>query len=405
MATLKAIVDHRKADGTYNVKIRLTHCRKSLYIPTELYVTERQLTRSKKIKDPSIISTTNSIIDEMRIAIAALGVSVEVMSCEQLRDAIRRKMTEGEVFRLDFFEYAESKIKKMSRNTQIVYRTTFNRLKNFRDMIDVNDLDYRLVAAFKAHLEDEGIANNGIAVYLSKIKHILNLAKEEYNDDAVVRIKVSPFKRGVIPAEESTEHKVLTSEQMRRISAIKCNKSECFARDMFVLSFCLIGINIVDLYNLKKDNIKDGILTYNRQKTKTRRQDKALISVRIEPEVAALIAKYASDNKDEYLLNLHRRYSLYSTMRTCVNIYLKRLRQYDKTLPNDLFYYYARHTWATIAYNDCGIDMQTIHEALNHASDANMKITDIYIKKDFSRIWEANRKVLDYVFGKEKKGS
>jgi hypothetical protein len=46
--------------------------------------------------------------------------------------------------------------------------------------------------------------------------------------------------------------------------------------------------------------------------------------------------------------------------------------------------------------------MQTIHEALNHASDANMKITDVYVKKDFTRIWEANRKVLDYVFKKKR---
>lgn len=397
MATLKAVVDHRKADGTYNVKIRLTHNRKALYIPTELYITERQMTRSKKIKDPNIVSATDSLIDEMRKAIVSIR-HIEQMDCSQLREALHRKMSEGEVFRLDFFEYANRKIEKMSGNTRITYRTSFNRLKKFRSVLDVNDIDYRFITSFKAYLESEGIANNGIAVYLSKIKHIFNLAKEEYNDDDIVRIKTSPFKRGVVPSEEATEHKILSVEQVRRISTINGDKSENFARDMFLLSFCLIGINGVDLYHLKKDNVKDGILIYNRRKTKSRRRDKALISVRIEPEAAALIEKYSSDDKDEYLLNLHRRYSLYSTMRTAINLFLKRLRQYDKTLPNDLFYYYARHTWATIAYNDCGIDMQTIHEALNHASDANMKITDVYVKKDFSRIWDANRKVLDFVF-------
>jgi integrase len=402
MATLKAVVDHRKADGTYNVKIRLTHNRKALYIPTELYITERQMTRSKKIKDPNIVSATDSLIDEMRKAIASIP-HIEYMECSQLREALRRKMSEGEVFRLDFFDYADSKITKMSENTQIVYRTSFNRLKKFRGSLDVNDIDYRFITSFKVYLEQEGVANNGIAVYLSKIKHIFNLAKEDYNDDDIVRVKTSPFKRGVVPKEEATEHKVLSVEQVRRLSTINCDKSENFARDMFLLSFCLIGINGVDLYHLKKDNVKDGVLTYNRRKTKSRRRDKALISVRIEPEAAALIEKYSSDDKDDYLLNLHRRYSLYSTMRTSVNLFLKRLRQYDKTLPNDLYYYYARHTWATIAYNDCGIDMQTIHEALNHASDANMKITDVYVKKDFSRIWEANRKVLDYVFGSDNK--
>jgi len=89
-------------------------------------------------------------------------------------------------------------------------------------------------------------------------------------------------------------------------------------------------------------------------------------------------------------------------MLVSINKMFKRLRLYDPTLPTGLSYYYARHSWATIAYNDCGIDMQTIHEALNHASDSSMKITDIYVKKDFTRIWEANRKVLDFVFRKEK---
>lgn len=402
MATLKAVVDHRKADGTYNVKIRLTHNRKALYIPTELYITERQMTRSKKIKDPNIISATDSLIDEMRRAMASIP-HIEYMECSQLREALRRKMSEGEAFHLDFFEYADSKIAKMGKSTASVYRSAFKRLREMRHMLDVNEVNFKMMTAYRSYLEDNGFSDNGIAIYMTKIRHILNLAKEEYNDDDVVRVKVSPFRRGVIPNPTATEHKVLELAQVRRLLTISGDRSENFARDMFMLSFCLIGVNGVDLYNMKKSNLKDGVLTYSRQKTRTRRQDKAVISVRIEQEAAALIEKYASDKKDEYLLNLHRRYSTYDTMRRCVNLYMKRLRLYDETLPNDLYYYYARHTWATIAYNDCGIDMQTIHEALNHASDASMKITDVYVKKDFTRIWEANRKVLDYVFGSDNK--
>jgi hypothetical protein len=39
-----------------------------------------------------------------------------------------------------------------------------------------------------------------------------------------------------------------------------------------------------------------------------------------------------------------------------------------------------------------------VHEGLNHVDNAT-KITDIYIKKDFARINEANKKVIEYVFG------
>ena len=59
--------------------------------------------------------------------------------------------------------------------------------------------------------------------------------------------------------------------------------------------------------------------------------------------------------------------------------------------------YYARHSWATIARNECGVDRDTVNEALNHAS--RDKVTDIYIARDWRRVWEANRKVLTLVFG------
>ena len=60
-----------------------------------------------------------------------------------------------------------------------------------------------------------------------------------------------------------------------------------------------------------------------------------------------------------------------------------------------LTFYAARHSWATIARSSAvGIDKATVHEALNHV-DKEMRITDIYIDKDWTVIWDANKKVLD----------
>ena len=62
----------------------------------------------------------------------------------------------------------------------------------------------------------------------------------------------------------------------------------------------------------------------------------------------------------------------------------------------DLEFYAARHTWATLARNDAGIDKETIHEALNHV-DERMRVTDIYIDRDYSAQDAANKKVLEMV--------
>lgn len=62
----------------------------------------------------------------------------------------------------------------------------------------------------------------------------------------------------------------------------------------------------------------------------------------------------------------------------------------------DLEFYAARHTWATIALNDAGVDKYTVHAALNHVDDS-MKVTDIYLRKSWDPIDRANRAVLDLI--------
>lgn len=57
--------------------------------------------------------------------------------------------------------------------------------------------------------------------------------------------------------------------------------------------------------------------------------------------------------------------------------------------------YWARHSWATIAYNDCEVSLDVISQALGHSDGHDM--TNIYLDKKLRLIDEANRKVLDWV--------
>ncbi|WP_309253602.1 hypothetical protein [Prevotella brunnea] len=63
---------------------------------------------------------------------------------------------------------------------------------------------------------------------------------------------------------------------------------------------------------------------------------------------------------------------------------------------DNLQFYAARHSLATIAVNDVGISKYVVNDMLNH-TDPALRITELYIKKDFKVINEANVKVLDYV--------
>ena len=76
------------------------------------------------------------------------------------------------------------------------------------------------------------------------------------------------------------------------------------------------------------------------------------------------------------------------------------LKEISKELGfENLQFYAARHSMATIAINKVGISKYLVNDMLNHV-DASMKITELYIQKDFAPINEANFKLLDYMFGK-----
>ena len=162
---------------------------------------------------------------------------------------------------------------------------------------------------------------------------------------------------------------------------------------MFVLSFCLIGMNSVDIYNAKE--IVDGRIIYNRTKTTDRRIDEARMEVEVPQMVLPIIEKYR-DKSGRRLFNFHRDYCDYKAFNKAIN---KGLKQIGAELGiDDLEFYAARHSWATLALNKCKIDKYTVHAALNHV-DNSMKVTDIYIERDFVNENEANKKVLKYVFG------
>ena len=64
------------------------------------------------------------------------------------------------------------------------------------------------------------------------------------------------------------------------------------AKELYMLSFYLCGMNAVDIYHTTPKNVRNGRIEYNRAKTKGRRKDRAFISIKIVDEAKPLIEKY-----------------------------------------------------------------------------------------------------------------
>jgi hypothetical protein len=400
MATFRITVrkHQKRRDGKYPISIRLTHRSKIAYIPTGYYAQQSDLTRSFELKNSVYGKTLNANIEKYEKLILELGRNIDRYGVHELAEYILKKVS-IESQGIDFIKYARSLIAEMEKKGMKqpeTYRYAVNNLEKFILSQNIGHLYATdITCDFLRKYESSIGGIRAPSAYISILRAIFNLACEKYNDEdkGIILIPNNPFKKYKVPSQNIARKRGLDSVSVRKIFDYKpVGVRDELARDMFFLSFCLAGTNAIDIFNCKSPI--DGYLTYEREKTRDRRRsDRALIKIRIEPEIFSLIEKY-KDETDERLFNLHRRFSNHKTFGASIN---KGLKIIGKTigLP-DLQFYAARHSWAGIARNECGIPKSEIHEYLNHV-DPDLKVTDLYLQKDWKPLANANRKVLDSV--------
>lgn len=396
MATFKATIfkDRQRPDKTWNVVIRFTHTRKVRYISTTMYVTRKDITASFKIKNANVLDRCNELIKTYRERISELNLEFNDIDIDTIVSYLKQKKDKRGISFTDFAnKWIYSSTIKGIKN----YKTALNALYAFvgRDNILCEEINVKTMRAFENALKDRPRAQS---LYPNCIKTIFSAAREYYNDEDndIIRIKHSLDKYK--PVEQNVaEKRALDVETIRRIFALPYDnikvkgKSSRYdlALDCFRLSFCLMGMNSADLYYA--DKLKDNTIIYDRMKTKDRRRDKAEIHVKITDYIKPLVEKYKGK---ERVFNFYERFTNMESFNRAINIGLKEV---GKELGIDkLQFYAARHSMATIAVNDVKISKYVVNDMLNH-TDQSLKITELYIKKDFNHINEANVTLLDYV--------
>lgn len=330
----------------------------------------------------------------------------EFMGVDEVVDFVKRDLANEEVFSLDIIEYGKKVSETKSIGSRANYITALNSLSRFNEgrPIDISVVTTRFLESWTGWLQNDNggkpVQGRGVSLYLGCMRAIHNEAKREYNDEdlGVINIKGSPFSRFKMPAMPVTRKRALSVEQLRQIAAYQpAGIRDELAKDVFLLSFMLVGMNSADLYACNK--VAGGRIVYFRQKTATRRSDRAEMQVVIPMVATALVEKYRDADKLR-VFDFYKRYADKGTFNAALN---KGLKQIGSALNiDDLEFYAARHSWATIARNDCMIDQYTVHTALNHVDD-KMRVTDIYIAKDWGPVNDANLIVQTYVFGDQSK--
>jgi len=422
MLTIKAEIKRSelKVDGTYNVKIRFTLDRKVKRLSTNLFVTQQDLTKSLKFKeDTPIKREIDRLVLYYREQCLKLQLDRNHYSLDEIVEFLNGEQEKQQT--IDFIKFSREWIASATIKGAPNYTTAINALVRFvgKEELDINLITLDFLEQFKAFLIGERDArtkklmqqgkrvtsNRTLSLYLVSIKKLFNEAKRKFNkkDKNLILIPNSPFEDFKIPKQEATRKRAIPADIIKKVWKLpykdmkKGYKSTCrynLAKDCFILSFCLMGINSADLYNATE--MRGNTIVYNRTKTKARRLDGAKMMVDIPKIVQPLIDKY-KDSTGKRLFNFYQFYGDEKTFNKAINSGLKEIGSILEV--DDLEYYAARHSWATIALNKVGIDKYIVHAALNHIDDS-MKVTDIYIERDFVNENKANAKVVKYVFGK-----
>lgn len=388
------LLDHQwKQNGTNFFRLRITLARKTKYIKTNIMVRKEQIGRGGKVKDAGIryelerlVRTTEETVSQIDTYALAQMTLDDVASF--IEDAQK-----GE-FRLDIFGFWEEEASRKSGSSRAGYLSAMNSFKEFigKDSLDISAITSPLLRQWEQWLRDRhGDGARAVSSYTAALRHIHGIARSKYNrEEAGYTPILNPFQFYKPPVQRQAAHRAVDTDIIKEMLKIREDLTgrERIGVDVFLISFALMGMNAPDMYSCPAP--KDGIIVYNRQKTRDRRTDRAEMRVLIDPLVMRLVSEYASGSGGR-AFRFSDMYTSYQILGENVN---EGLKQFCRRKGYDPFTLYsARHAWASTAYK-AKVDKGVINDCLCHI-DRDMKVTDLYIDKDWSVMWSANRKVIE----------
>lgn len=396
MAKLKIFLDARHVSVKTSeaaLKVAVSHLSKTAYIPLEISLKPSQwdakgckVTQHPKRK--SLNDAISAKLLEYKVVLSEVAekYDLDTLSANELRDLLVDWKNSDKI-RIDdncvmsvlgrFMEHKTGRTKNL-------YECTEKKIRSFlgkeADRLRFEQVNVEWLHRFNDYLAQTAPSANSRSIHMRNFRAIFN-----YAIDNEITTNY-PFRRFKIKGEPTRKRNFDVDTLRAIFNADVLDPWMVRYRDLFKLTFMLIGINFVDLCNLK--DVRNGRIEYVRAKTHK------LYSIKLEPEIEAIIAKYRGDI---HLLNYMDTYKDYRSfyMNTCTGLKAIRERLAEKNIVNidTLTTYWARHSWATIAAS-LDIPKETIAAALGHSSHT---VTDIYIEFDYRKVDEANRRVLNWV--------
>lgn len=394
MAKLTIILDTRRATSTgeYPIKLSLSNNRTTTTISTGCYSTEKNYVGKieQVVKSTPLTKVINKQVQQLYINTLMLINELErkyglsKASASTIKRHIDRALKEDSLTDYTFThtieKYAsECRTEKTAWGYQ--YASQLLHAYAHKNKVYFEDITYTYLQSFDKWLTNKkGMSLNTRSIIMRNIRAVFNYAIK----CDIIQPTLYPFRKFEIKkAKKEKEH--LTIGELKEIIGLELSGALEQARDFFVLSFLLCGINPTDLYSLEKPN-KKGMVSFIRKKIA--HTEPSPVHLYLHKEATAIVDKYKGQLR---MLRFFEKHD-YNTFIRRQNRYLK---QIGEMIGVNLYMYMARYTWATIADN-IGIPHEIISKALGHADSTTAE--RYYISFNWDRVTKANRQVIDCVY-------
>lgn len=398
-ATVRVIyrTDKTLKDSTHPFWLRITKDRKSRYVATGLslnpkYWNEKYTNYREAIRKSYPDAYRKDLIEKLEAWETKYSNAAKSLAgADEVHDAkaVASKAIEGreQARKYTVLDYLTEQITTMQRIGKVGYCGVYQDLKNqltefikteyVKTDIRFDEITVKFCNGFEVFFKERGNADTSLSVRFRTLRTLYNRAIAE----GVAKPENYPFSRNVAEKHKfsvgkfdtKTRKRAITRDEVRRIEAYTPigtatgqyarlkNQFEVErlqrAKDVFLFSFYVGGINFVDLsqlrwHNLSTDSEGKPRINYTRQKTN------GFFSLRLLPSALAIIEQYRGFTQitnDRYIFPIlntetHKtpnqiKYRLTKILGQ-VNQDLKRLGQ-QLGIATPLTTYVARHSFAT----------------------------------------------------------
>ena len=374
------------ADGNNQIKLRIYHNSKVKYINTGIHVKATEFKNGQVVKrtDREFLNVQLKKIYNTYFDRYNKIEYPDVLTCTQLVDLLKEGGDEkNRTFDDVCKEYIEAMDATRLKSVKLYSLATRKFSAFCGEGFILAHLTPVRVNNYITYLKSAKLSNTTINIYVTLLKVIVNYAeKMKY-----VEFNVDPFVTAKIPASQKRET-YITVEQLRRIRDAKIDKYNVrTCRDIFMLTYYLAGMNLVDMVQYDFRNTDE--VDYVRTKTRNTKNGENRVNFTIPHEAWPLLRKYMNPYTGRLV------FGKYKTYVSCYNVLTRKVPELAEIggIRHYFTLYSARKSFVQHGF-DLGVPLSTLEYCIGQTMKDSRPIFN-YVSIMKKHADAAIRKILD----------